>query len=80
MRGTRLKKSILEARKLISESSQAAQKIISAAKNKKTHLESLYPQYTMCPDDTATAGSWAGGGLVNRDLDLLRYWWDKSEP
>jgi hypothetical protein len=22
-------------------------------------------QYTMCPDDTATAGSWAGVGLVN---------------
>jgi hypothetical protein len=21
--------------------------------------------YTMCPDDTATAGSWAGIGLVN---------------
>jgi hypothetical protein len=26
----------------------------------------------MCPDDTATSGSWAGGGLVNWDLDLLR--------
>jgi hypothetical protein len=29
----------------------------------------------MCPDDTATAGSWAVG-LVNSDLDLVRYWRD----
>jgi hypothetical protein len=36
-----------------------------------------YFQYTMCPDDTATAGSWADVLLVNWDLDLLRYWWDK---
>jgi hypothetical protein len=32
--------------------------------------------YTMCPDDTATAGSWAGIGLVNWDWHLLRYWRD----
>jgi hypothetical protein len=32
--------------------------------------------YTMCLADNATAGRWAGVGLVNRDLDLLRYWRD----
>jgi hypothetical protein len=30
-----------------------------------------YPQ--MCPDNTATAGSWAGVGLVNYTLGQLRF-------
>jgi hypothetical protein len=30
--------------------------------------------HTTLPDNTATAGSWAGVWLVNWDLDLLQYW------
>jgi hypothetical protein len=25
----------------------------------------IFSEYTMCPDNTATPGSWAGDGLVN---------------
>jgi hypothetical protein len=45
--------------------------------NRKTLYWVLKSEHIlMCPVDTATAGSWAGVGLVNWDLDLLRYWWD----
>jgi hypothetical protein len=39
---------------------------------KASCLLSRWTTHTMCPDDTVTAGSWAGIGLVNWYLDLLQ--------